>query len=1185
MGEFLLRQRLYCSCWLILLSLFPATLLSQNLVINELMSSNFSSHFDEFGSTPDWIEILNPTSQPIKLDGYSLSDDKSIPQKWTFPNISINQNGYLLVNASGRNIKTEVSSWETIIDEGDDWKYYLGTQEPSSEWKKIYFDDDSWNSGQSGIGYGDGDDATIIPPVNSVYLRKSFNITDVDNISNIMFNIDFDDGFIAFINDQEIARSNLGILGEFIPYNRFTENINEARLYKDELLDAFLISDISTILVNGENVISIQVHNANSNSSDLTAIPFLTVGYKESSYQKYIAQEVESLFPELHANFKILNEGETIYLSNNLGELIDSVSINYLPNDISYGRSFANLNNWLLYDQPTPGKPNTTLGYLNQVKIPTLDLAAGFYENSIDIKLMKQNEGIKTYYTLNGSNPDTNSILFTNSFEINNTAVIKLKSFAPNSLPSQIRASTFLINENKYLPVVSISTDPKNLWDYYTGIYVLGPDAESNFPYFNANFWQNWERPSTFEFYDNKTQNKINTKATIKIFGAWSRGNEQKSISIFPTNGSNDNNFSNYFSQELNVGDVKSIVLRNSGNDWNSTMLRDGFIQSLAIDLNIDKLAYQPAVLYLNGEYWGIHNIREKINLNYFDSHYDVVKNNIDLLESNGEIIDGDNVEYWNMINFLDNNNLKETANYEVIKNLIDIESFIDYNIIQIYSANTDWPGNNNKFWKEKNVNGKWRWILFDTDFGFGWISGEDYAHNTLSFALEPNGPEWPNPPWATYILRKLIENQSFNKEFINRFSDLFNTSLKAENVIKKLSQFEEQIKYEIPNHLEKWNQFTYSQWEDNIFIMEKFAALRIPYLSIFIQNQFDLDGRGTIKLNISDSNSGKIQINSIMPDSYPWQGDYFLGSHIKLIANSNPGFLFREWSGDFETIGDTLVIEVKDLIDITANFQPIVDHPQVIINEINYNSNSIYDTKDWIELYNNSDHSIALANWILKDERDDHIFDFPEDTYILAGNYLVVCRDTLNFSKYSNDNVKIIGDLSFGFANSGDLIRLFNDHVLLIDSVRYDDIEPWPAEADGSGNTLELINPKLDNSVPINWRSSTKFGSPGFQNTMFVTSKMDIKEEIPDKFSLSQNFPNPFNPITNISFTNPINQHVKLEVFNILGQNVKSIVSAELAPGKYLYHFDGSNLASGIYFYKLSSSSISITKKMIILK
>ena len=217
-------------------------------------------------------------------------------------------------------------------------------------------------------------------------------------------------------------------------------------------------------------------------------------------------------------------------------------------------------------------------------------------------------------------------------------------------------------------------------------------------------------------------------------------------------------------------------MLRNSGNDWYSgenwssnSMLRDGMATGLMDDTGVDHQAYKPAVVYLNGEYWGIHNIREKVNEEFLASNNPGVDpDEIDELEANAGIIEGDNQDYINMINFIQNNSLDDPNNYLTVEQQVDINNFIDYYIAQIFYAYTDWPGNYIKFWRPQITGSKWKWILYDTDFGFGLVDW--YGHNTLQFALEAKGPGWPNPPWSTFLFRNLMENQEFQIQFINHF-------------------------------------------------------------------------------------------------------------------------------------------------------------------------------------------------------------------------------------------------------------------------------------------------------------------------------------------------------------------------------------------------------------------------------
>ncbi|MCW8849003.1 MAG: lamin tail domain-containing protein, partial [Melioribacteraceae bacterium] len=455
--------------------------IGQRILINEIMSSNSSFYYDEYGDTPDWIEIYNGSDETIDLSTYYLSDDKNIPNKWAFPVIQLEPDSILLVNASGRDIRTNTLSWETVIDIGDSWFYRLGNEEPNINWRELGFIPEGWNIGSSGIGYGDDDDFTVISPQNSIYLRKEFEIPDLEIITEALFNIDYDDGFVAYLNGQEIARANLGNPGEFVPYDKKSDESHEALLYRNLPLETYFIDHISTILVSGINVLAIQVHNFGNNSSDLSAIPFLTLGFS-SSGNKYIAEEVKGFLPKIHTSFSISNGNESVFLFDNSGNIVDSVSSILLPNNTSYGRLLNDINTWSIFQSPTPGYPNSEEGYAGQVDTPNISLPSGFFQTNVNLSLINQEEGAKYYYTLDGSEPDISSALFINQLTLNETTVLRIKSFKDGFLPSKTITNTYFIDLKSDLPVISLATDPDNLWDFNEGIYVFGPNAESAFP-------------------------------------------------------------------------------------------------------------------------------------------------------------------------------------------------------------------------------------------------------------------------------------------------------------------------------------------------------------------------------------------------------------------------------------------------------------------------------------------------------------------------------------------------------------------------------------------------------------------------------------------------------------------------------------------------------------------------------
>ncbi|NJK86509.1 MAG: hypothetical protein HC906_11605 [Bacteroidales bacterium] len=309
-----------------------------------------------------------------------------------------------------------------------------------------------------------------------------------------------------------------------------------------------------------------------------------------------------------------------------------------------------------------------------------------------------------------------------------------------------------------------------------------------------------------------------------------------------------------------------------------------------------------------------------KINEHFISSHYDLSTDSINLLEKEGYAIHGDDSEYRSLIEFVESKNLSTPANYEYVKERIDIDNFINYQLAQIYYYNGDWPGNNIKFWK-KSSGGKWRWILYDTDFGYGLYGSSNYRHNTLAFATEPNGPTWPNPAWSTLLLRKLLANKEFKNAFVNRFADNLNTILKPDYVEDFLGKMELKYTYEMPSHFDRWSQ-NMSVWNSHINIMKNFGRNRPHYIQTQLMDRFSIESIKQVDLNISETGAGKIKVNSITPWQYPWTGEYFYEIPIELTAKPEPGYRFVRWEGSSTSTSATISMDMTSDVQLTAIFE-----------------------------------------------------------------------------------------------------------------------------------------------------------------------------------------------------------------------------------------------------------------------
>jgi len=1054
---------------------------AQSLVFNEVMPSNIETLMDEDGEYPDWIEIYNRSDTAISLNGFALSDDANNPLKWIFPPVILDGRSQFMVFASGKNKRLWASHNETVITQGDVWSYFPGTEEPPADWRTVWFNDGGWQTGKSGFGFADGDDSTIVQDVVSIYIRKKFSLDDLNNVLYLLLHVDYDDGFVAYLNNQEIARANVGVPDSIPAFDETAILNHEAQIYQGLSPDLFVINNFRDLLVQGDNVLAVQGHNADINSSDFSLIPFLTLGMNyPPANARGVPELLECCLVPLHTNFKIRSRGERVYLADSSGDVIDDVRFSDSPPDISFGRYPDGRDAWYYFSDPTPRGDNSPLGKLGISGQPELFPAAGLYSTPITVSLTPPDPNSVMYYTLDGSPPTSESTVYTEPIAIEGSTVIRAITIEPHSVPSVINTSSYIFYSSD-LPIISLSTAPANLWDEETGIYVLGTDYEEDPPHRGANYWQDWERPIHIEFFEPDGWFGFGIDAGVKIFGGWTRYFPQKSLALFARSRYGSSEGINYqIFPDLDIDTFESIVLRNSGSDWTHTMFRDAMMTGLVKDTDVDVQAYRPSVVFLNGEYWGIHNIREKLNEHYVASHHGVPTDSVDMYNVWGGVLHGNWNAYDQLFTYLNNNNLDNPYNYNYVASLVDVENYLNFNATNIYVDNTDWPGNNYKFYKPRTVGGKWRWFLFDTDFGFSLHDTAAYRHNTLEMATDPDGTGWPNPPYSTFLLRKMLENDQFRTELANRIADFANFNFDTTRIDQHIDRILAVIDSEIPHHLERWDR-DYDDWLDDIEELRVFARQRPPYVRQHVVDFFNLGGSSTVSIDVYPPGAAQIQVNTLIPTEYPWEGVYFHRNPVKLTALTNPGYVFSYYGGDVNsTQPSTDIYPIQD-VQIVAVFEDLPDIGKpIVINEINYNSDGDWDTKDWVELYAQfGNHD--LSGFILRDANDDNAFIFPQGTYLSQGEYLIVVTDSSSFRTYLPDLPNVMGDLDFNFSNNGDLIRLYDSRGARYDSISFNDNASWPRGTDGAGRTLELIDPLMTGDSIAHWRSSPlAHGSPG---------------------------------------------------------------------------------------------------------
>ena len=1174
---------------------FSSGSFSQQVFINEAMSLNASIIADEDGAYSNWIELYNTAEEPVNLQGYGLSDDKNDRLKWIFPPTTIASKGHILIFTSGKDRK-DIYYWKNIIQEGDLWKYSVDNDTVQNSWNGSDFDDSTWPQGPGGFGYGDNDDSTALNSVNSVFIRKAFSVDDVTKIRRLMLHMDYDDGFVAYLNGVEIARANIGTAGDRPVFSDVAKSSHEAVMYSGGKPEAFMIGNIASLLHNGSNLIAIQIHNTGSGSTDMTGIPFLSMAMDAPVPGPNILPEWWNLADNnLHTNFDIKSSGEFISLSNPQAQILDSLHTLVLPIDKSYGRFPDGMDKWFVMSNPTPSASNIDTINLGLCEKPVFSLAAGFYQGSISVSLSTNTPNSSLYYTLDSKEPTSTSLPYTVPINVNSTSVIRARCYSPETNPGVIATGTYLINEHSTMPVISLTTDPYNLYDPDYGIFLYWN------PYYESNLFQDWERPVHVEYYEVDGTPGFSLDAGMKVHGGLTRGQSQKALNIYARNIYGTNQIDYKLFDDLPQTSYQSFVLRNGGNDFKWTLFRDELMHSvIGKNMDIEHSSFRPSLVFLNGAYYGIEHFHEKINENFIAAHTGVDKDKIDMLEfipydSNVKVLNGKSDAWLQMIDYIGSHDLADSAYYSAVASLVDIENFILYEVAQIYFDNGDWPGNNIKWWRPNSPAGKWRWILFDTDFGFGLSPFGDetgemllhYKHNTLATATASTGASWPNPPYSTFLIRNLLKNKSFKEQFINTFCDYLNTTFRAAVVNEKINRLENDLAPEIQRHHQRFPESA-GNWTNDIQVMSTFADLRVDYVFTHIRIKFGLQTAKVITVDVSDTSQGLVQINTQVLRNYPWTGRYFPKIPVRITARPEPGHQFTGWND-----GNKSIARVIDLFadqTYTAYFDEVTvnNDSAIVINEINYKSAVNRDTKDWVEFFNNSGVTMDISGWLFRDDDDQHAYIFQAPATIQPYNYLILCRDAQAFKMLNPEAKNISGDLDFKLSSAGDVLRLYNAGGTLIDRVSYGAVSPWPDLTGLEGSTLELIDPGLDNALPFNWKVSGKTGgSPDAMNSTVVVT--GIGKYQGSDISL-ENYPNPFQESTTITCQLPENAHVTLAILNMMGETVNVLVNRDQPAGTFGVEWNGTDatgmeLPSGIYIYRLSTDKIQISRRLMLIR
>ena len=596
----------------------------------------------------------------------------------------------------------------------------------------------------------------------------------------------------------------------------------------------------------------------------------------------YLLIWCDDLGSGLHTNFKLSADGEEVGLFDADGNMVDDMTFGPQYGDISFGRDSTGMA--VFFITPTPGAANTTPGYTGRSNQPVILTQGGTYAGSVTVTITND-QGGKVYYTTDGSEPTEQSNVYTTPLTFTKTTVLRARILEAGKMPGFTKTMTYFLNnefQGHNLPVVSLATDSENFWDSEHGIY-----GYTNKYHEKADF----EIPVNIELYENNGSDRaaFNEAAGVKINGLYAWQLPQKMLGVYFKKKYGESKLSYQLFHDDARTTFDDFALRASGNDWNYTMFRDGLLQQACRrgGLNLALQAFRPSVVYLNGEFLGIHNIREKVNEEYIETRYGLESGTFDMIEGDQNIEAGDMVE-WNHYKELWQKDLSVQANYDSLTAIMDVENYTDFMVAQIWSHNTS-VNHNPMAWKPKG-GGVWRWIFTDGDRGFN-----KYADDFADWYAEKT-----NMPFGS-----MLKNEGYRHYFCKRTADLLFTAFNPEEIQRQVTEHSKDIEPLMEQQVQRWLGTTSSYSGDALTSTRQWRS-RISYLRDFcngrpivlLWDMYENYGTGAPALLTLTGKSG-FTFNGLAINNNKWSGSYPTDMEITLTAGQRVGYTFKGWRED----------------------------------------------------------------------------------------------------------------------------------------------------------------------------------------------------------------------------------------------------------------------------------------------
>ncbi len=681
------------------------------VVINEISASNYKCLYDEDNDSPDWIELYNTTDSPVNLGGYRISDTSNYVDAWEFPDTIIQPKSYLVAFASG---KDRTGSGKYLVKAAG---YAFARINDSFRFDYLEFDSD-FDASISLEAIRSNNDSAMC----GLMLRDGLDAGSP--FIGIFYNNDYRDNAVL-LHRGRIGESP-SMKTQYIPFDLPGGKIRLRKqgdtVYAYVFINGYEWYDIIRLYFKSTSSFYIGIASADSSDTPLPGFSFSDLYLNGSQVDFNDLQSIDIntgktgrsfLSNELHTDFRLNKDKGELYLWFPDGTLSDSISYKDQHTDISFGRTPDGDSEISHIFPATPNRSNIA-GYAGIAPKPEFSIDGGWFGQPVELEMYSSLPGAKIYYTQDASLPDSSSFLYSAPVRINSTTVIRSIAYHKDYLPSKVHTRTFYNSDSSTLPVFSVSVEPGDLWDSDGGIF------------HSDNSFYTFEVPAHFEYWSNKSKLEYSSDAGIKLHGNTTKFLDHRPFRLYARNYYQDNRFDYNFFPAIRPGNQNEfkpdkLTLRNAGQDWFFSYFRDALFSILTNETsNIIAASYSPCNVFLNGSYYGILNLREKIDEQYLSGRYDIPASSINLLENQYKVINGTYTGFQSLYSDIKELDMSSQSSYDYIDKNIDIRNIVDYAIIEVYSSNVDWSWNNIKFWNSKAYDGKWRWIVKDLDLSFG---------------------------------------------------------------------------------------------------------------------------------------------------------------------------------------------------------------------------------------------------------------------------------------------------------------------------------------------------------------------------------------------------------------------------------------------------------------------------------